>query len=109
MRYRRLVTALLGSRTTKELPSQVAAAVEEQENRGEILVKVVQLVIAGVWGLLYLIAPGDRNEDLIIVPFAIGIYLLLNGVGLVWATRRRLPDWSIYFSIVFDIALLYLV
>jgi adenylate cyclase len=109
MRYLRLRTLLMGPRTSKELPPQIAAAVEEQENHGEILVKVVQLVIAGIWGMLYLIAPGGRNEDLIVVPFAIGIYLLVNGVGLVWATRRRLPDWSVYFSIVFDMALLYLV
>ncbi len=106
VRYRRLLNALLGPRTTKTLPTQVAAAIEEQENRGEILVKLIQLVIVAVWGLIYLVAPRVRDEGFLIIPYAIGFYLVVNTIGLVWATRRRLPNWSVYFSIVFDMVLL---
>jgi adenylate cyclase len=110
MRYRRLVTALLGPRTSKTFPTQVAAAIEEQENRGEILVKLIQLVIVAVWGFLYLIAPRVRDDEgFVIIPYAIGIYLVFNTIGLLWAMRRRLPNWSVYFSIVFDMVLLYVV
>lgn len=108
--YRRWLIPLLGPRTTRELPTQVAAAIEEQENRGEILVKLIQLVIVAVWGFLYLIAPRVRDDEgFVIIPYAIGIYLVVNTIGLAWATRRRLPNWSVYFSIVFDMVLLYVV
>ncbi|MDQ2634883.1 MAG: adenylate/guanylate cyclase domain-containing protein [Pseudomonadota bacterium] len=110
MRYRRWLAVLLGPRTTKKLPSQVAAAIEEQENRGEVLVKLIQLIIVAVWGFLFLIAPRVKDgEPIAIIPYAIGIYLVVNAIGLLWATRRRLPNWSVYFSIVFDMVLLYVV
>lgn len=109
MRYRRWLIPVLGPRTSKVMPSQVEAAIREQENRGEVLAKIVQMVIAAIWGVLYLLSPQVRNEGIVVIPYAIGIYLAVNGIGLYWATRRRLPDWAVYFSILFDVALLYVV
>ncbi|MEP9389162.1 adenylate/guanylate cyclase domain-containing protein [Mesorhizobium sp. KR9-304] len=108
-RYQRWLIPLLGARATKAMPTQVAAAIQEQENRGEVLAKIVQLIIAAVWGALYLLSPQLRTNDFLLIPLAVGTYMVVNGLLLFWATRRRLPNWTIYFSIVFDMALLYFV
>lgn len=109
MRYRRWLIPVLGPRTTKAMPTQVQTAVQEQENRGEVLVKIAQILIAAVWGVLYLLSSSVRSDGFVVIPYAIGIYLVVNAIGLFWATRRRLPNWSVYFSIIFDMVLLYVV
>lgn len=108
-RYRQWLIPILGPKTTKTMPTEVEAAIREQENRGEVVAKVVQLIIAGVWGLFYLISPQARANDFLLIPFAIGLYLVVNAIGLFWARRRRLPNWAVYFSIIFDMTLLYVV
>ena len=93
----------------KTLPTQVAAAIEEQENRGEILVKLIQLLIVSIWGVLYAVAPKAGTDG--IAHGALCDRTLSRrqqhrpGLG----DTRRLPDWSVYFSIVFDMLLLYAV
>lgn len=109
LRYRRWLVPILGPRTSRTMPTQVEAAIQEQENRGEILAKMVQIFIATLWGVLYLLSPRMRNSDIVLIPYAIGIYMLANGLLLFWASRRRLPDWAVYSSIIFDMILLYLV
>jgi adenylate cyclase len=109
MRYRRLLVPLLGPRITGTLPTQIAAAIEEQENRGEILVKLIQLLIVSIWGILYAVSPKAETGGIALAPYAIGLYLFVNSLGLIWATRRRLPDWAVYFSIFFDMLLLFAV
>ncbi|MEW9836331.1 adenylate/guanylate cyclase domain-containing protein [Mesorhizobium marinum] len=109
MRYRRWLVPILGPRTTKAMPTRVEVAILEQENRGEVLAKVVQLVIAAAWGALYLLSTPVRQEGFVVIPYALGIYVAVNGIGLFWAMRRRLPNWAVYFSIVFDMTLLYVV
>jgi len=108
-RYRQWLIPILGPKTTRTMPTEVEAAIREQENRGEIVAKVVQLIIAGVWGVFYFIAPQARANDFLLIPFAIGLYLVVNAIGLFWARRRRLPNWAVYFSIIFDMTLLYVV
>ena len=108
-RYRQLLVPLLGPRTTGTLPAQINAAIEEQENRGEILVKLIQLLIVSIWGVLYAVSPKAETGGIALAPYAIGLYLAVNSVGLVWAVKRRLPDWAVYFSILFDMLLLFAV
>ena len=108
-RYRRLLVPLLGPRTTGTLPTQINNAIEEQENRGEILVKLIQLLIVSIWGILYAVSPKAETGGIALAPYAIGLYLAVNSVGLVWAVKRRLPDWAVYFSIFFDMLLLFAV
>ena len=40
------------------------------------------------------------------VTWALAIYFGLNVFGLVWARRTGLPNWAVYISIIFDIAIL---
>jgi adenylate cyclase len=100
---------LVGDSSAYKLPSRVVAAIEEQENRGEILVKLIQILIVTIWGILYAISPKADTGEIALAPFAIGLYLAASIFGLVWASRRRLPDWAVYVSICFDMLLLYAV
>ena len=106
---RRRVVELVGDTAAYKLPSRVIAAIEEQENRGEILVKLIQILIITIWGVLYAAGPKQGTGEIALAPYAIGIYLGVSIVGLVWASRRRLPDWAVYLSIIFDMLLLYVV
>ena len=92
-----------------KLPSRVIATIEEQENRGEILVKVIQILIVTIWGVLYAVSPKPDIDAIALAPYAIALYLAASVFGMVWASRSRLPDWAVYFSICFDMALLYVV
>ena len=109
VRYRRLLIPILGPRVTGKLPQQITAAIEEQENRGEILVKLFQILIVSIWGVLYAVSPKNETSGMAIAPYAIAVYLFANGLGLVWCLRRRIPDWAVYASIFFDMLLLYAV
>ncbi len=106
---RRRVVELVGDATDYKLPSLVIAAIEEQENRGEILVKLFQILIITIWGVLYAAGPKQGTGEIALAPYAIGFYLGVSVFGLVWASRRRLPDWAVYLSIIFDMLLLYAV
>ena len=106
---RHRMVELIGDAGAYKLPSRVTAAIEEQENRGEILIKLIQILIVTIWGVLYAVSPKVDTGGIALAPYAIGIYLGANIFGLVWAWRRRLPDWAVYFSICFDMLLLYAV
>ena len=89
------------------LPDRVLMAIARQENSSEVLVKLIQLTVVAVWGVLYLVSPKTHvGTPFAPVPFALAGYMLLNMVGLFWALRRGLPNWAVYFSIFIDIAML---
>jgi len=98
---------LVSEKPTYDLPSRVLATIETQENRGEILVKLFQILIVSIWAVLYAVSPKPPVDGIALAPYAIGIYLAASLAGLAWARRRRLPDWAVYLSIVFDMSLLY--
>ena len=106
---RRRMVELVGDKVDYKLPGRVTAAIEVQENRGEILVKLIQILIVTIWGALYALSPKADAGEIALAPYAIGLYLAVSIFGLVWASRRRLPDWAVYFSICFDMLLLYAV
>lgn len=89
------------------LPKRVFASIGSHDDASEVLIKVIQFVIFAVFGFLYSIAPKtDAATAFALAPFAIGLYLVLTAIGLVWALNRRLPDWAVYVSIFFDVAIL---
>ncbi|MFQ5625817.1 MAG: adenylate/guanylate cyclase domain-containing protein [Methyloligellaceae bacterium] len=92
---------------TAALPSRINQAIRQQDNSSEVLVKVIQLGVVAVLGILYLISPKtDAGTAFSPVPLALACYLILNTAGLVWAAWRGLPNWAVYVSIVIDMALL---
>jgi adenylate cyclase len=92
---------------TTALPGRIAEAIRQQDASSEVLVKVIQLGIVAILGTLYLISPKtDAGTAFSPVPYALAGYLAVNLIGLFWAARRGLPNWAVYVSIIFDIALL---
>ncbi len=90
------------------VPERVRLAIRDQQDRSEILIGWFQLVVVLVFGSLYLLSPKTFSRDSAFepVPWALAIYLGLTVIRLIWASRRRLPDWSLALSVVFDITLL---
>ncbi len=89
------------------LPPRIVAAIRERDDASEVLIKLIQLAIVGTFGFLYAISPKtDAGTTFSLVPYVLGAYLVLNLIGLLWTMRARLPDWSVYVSILFDIGLL---
>lgn len=94
----------------KHLPKRVIMAIERQENSSEILIKLIQIAIFCLWGVLYMASPKTDTQTLLAgfkpVPWALASYLVLNVFGLLWAVRRGLPNWAVYINIVIDVSML---
>ena len=89
------------------LPQRVVRAIAARADASEVLIKLIQLVIVMLFGVLYALAPKtDAGTEFSPVPFVLAFYLAATLVGLVWSLRARLPDWAVYFSIVLDMTLL---
>ncbi len=127
-----MLNKLLGRKApATDLPVRVRREIEESQDRSEVLIGWLQLGVVLTFAVLYLLAPDPRSGTLrdnsacldqelmlplelsipiepgfALEPWAIGIYLLLTVVRLIWASRARLPTWSLFMSIVFDVALL---
>lgn len=97
---------LFGGRAGR-LPSRVRSAITRQDNSSEVLVRVIQLMIVAVMGILYMLAPKtDAGTNFSPVPYALVSYLSLTLFGLIWAWNRELPGWAIFASVLFDMVLL---
>jgi len=83
-------------------------SIQDQQERSEILISIIQLVIVSIFGLLYAIAPKTFTQDAEFapVPWVLSLYLAFSLLRLGLAIKRRLPDWMLYLSSVVDIALL---
>jgi len=90
------------------LPERLRNSIQDQQERSEILISVIQLVIVSIFGLLYAIAPKtfSQDADFAPVPWVLGIYLAFSLIRLYLALKRKLPDWMLYLSSVVDIVLL---
>ena len=90
------------------LPERLRNSIQDQQERSEILISVIQLVIVFIFGLLYAIAPKtfSQDADFAPVPWVLGIYLAFSLLRLYLALKRKLPDWMLYLSSVVDIVLL---
>ncbi len=91
-----------------KIPQRILKAIEQQQERSEILISVVQLFVVTVFGLLYAISPKTFTDEAAFapVPWVLGAYLLFSLLRLTLAVRRKLPDSVLYLSAVADIALL---
>jgi adenylate cyclase len=100
---------LLGRKYQDEaLPERLRNSIRDQQERSEVLISIIQLVIVSIFGLLYAIAPKtfSQDADFAPVPWVLSLYLAFSLIRLALAVNRRLPDWMLYLSSVVDIALL---
>lgn len=103
------------------LPARVQAAVAEEQHRSEVLISWAQLIIIGLFSLLYLIAPRPTDAadfatwmqlsarellGLLIVPVVLGLYAFLTIGRLVLAYQRHLAGWMLVVSVILDITML---
>ena len=90
------------------LPERLKIAIRDQQERSEVLISVIQLLIVTIFGLLYIISPKTFSDDVAFapVPWVLSAYLLFSLFRLTLAIKRRLPDWMLYLSAIADIVLL---
>jgi adenylate cyclase len=90
------------------LPDRLKKAIQDQQERSEILISVIQLLVVTIFGLLYTISPKTFSDDVSFmpVPWVLSAYMLFSLLRFALALRRQLPDWMLYLSAVADITLL---
>ncbi|MGB5708489.1 MAG: adenylate/guanylate cyclase domain-containing protein [Arenicellales bacterium] len=101
--------SLTGSRYQVDmLPERLHSSIQDQQERSEILISLIQLLIVFIFALLYAIAPKtfSQEADFAPVPWALAVYFVFSLVRLGLAINRKLPDWMLYLSAFVDIALL---
>lgn len=96
------------SNDLNSLPERVRLTLSERERANEVLVRIIQLVIVVMFSTLYSLAAKTGQEaDFQPVPYVLSAYIVLSLIGLLWAMKAELPEWSVYCSILFDFMLLY--
>lgn len=92
----------------ESLPERLRNSIQDQQERSEILISVIQLAVVIIFTLLYAIAPKtfSQEADFAPVPWVLSVYFAFSVIRLRLALQRRLPDWMLYLSSVVDIALL---
>ncbi len=100
--------SMRSDRRQLQLPERLRRSIQDQQERSEVLISIIQLIIVTIFGLLYLLAPKTfgQDADFAPVPWVLTLYLLFSLVRLRLALLRRLPDWMLYLSAVADIVLL---
>ena len=90
------------------LPERLKKTIREQQERSEVLISSIQIMIVTILGLLYAISPKTFSEDVTFtpVPWALSAYMAFSLLRFWLAMKRKLPDWILYLSAVIDIALL---
>ncbi len=90
------------------LPERLKIAIRDQQERSEVLISVIQILIVTIFGLLYMISPKTFSDDVAFapVPWVLSAYLLFSLLRFALAIKRRLPDWMLYLSAIADIVLL---
>jgi adenylate cyclase len=90
------------------LPERLKKIIRDQQERSEILISGIQVMIVSILGLLYAVSPKTFSGDVTFapVPWALGAYLVFSLFRCWLAILRKLPDWMLYLSAVLDIALL---
>ena len=93
---------------TDSLPERVELAILSQQDAGERLVGWFQLAVLILFGFLYFVSPKTFSADktFTLVPWFLGVWLLLTLARLLWSYRTRLPACLLYVSIVADMGLL---
>ncbi|HXH03482.1 MAG TPA: adenylate/guanylate cyclase domain-containing protein [Candidatus Competibacteraceae bacterium] len=93
---------------TGNLPERVQERIRHQQESSEIVIGWVQLGLCLMFATVHVLHPGlsARAAGTDPVGWALLIYLAFTVLRLALAYRCWLPDWLVYLSCVFDVALL---
>ena len=96
------------ARLKARLPERVRNSIQDQQERSEVLISIIQLAVVAIFALLYAIAPKtfSQDADFAPVPWVLAAYFAFSLIRFGLAINRKLPDWMLYLSAVVDIALL---
>lgn len=111
MNWRRLLPSFLRATTAPAvLPMRIAAVVDRQQQRSEILIAVVQFIIVVTLIALYALAPKPQDGEMMnSVTFRIiTAYAAFSVLRLVLCLRGFMPNWFLGLAVVADVALLML-
>lgn len=91
-----------------EFPGRVVRAIHDQQDSSERFVGWFQLTVVIVFGLLYSVAskPHETYSTFTLVPWFLGVYLLLTVTRIILAYRGRMSVSILYTSVVVDMGLL---
>jgi adenylate cyclase len=107
--FAKLRTWLFDGDGPQALPERVRQAIREQQERSEIIIGWVELVLVGVLALAYettSMPQGVVQEDYSFESEVFIAYGLFSIVRLILAYRRLLAEWMLYVSVVADMGLL---
>lgn len=105
--FQALKAFVFGPVSEGRLPDRIQATVAEQQNKSEILVGWIQLMLVATFGALYILAPKTSAPDSFqSVPWALGLYFLFTVTRLTASYRGAVPPWFLMTSIVMDMGLL---
>jgi adenylate cyclase len=97
-----------GRTDMNSLPMRVVRAILSQQDAGERLVGWFQLSVLVLFGFLYSVSPKTFSSEktFTLVPWFLGVWLLLTLTRLYLSYRCRLPGSLLYVSIIADMGLL---
>jgi adenylate cyclase len=97
-----------GNTDLKRLPERIGSAILSQQDASERLVGWFQLAFLMLFGLLYSVSPKTFSPEktFALVPWFLGVWLLLTVGRLFLSYRRRVPPVLLYLSVIVDMGLL---
>ena len=104
----RVATFFLGPPTPHRPSKRVRFDVDKHQAQSEVLISFVQLLIVGLFAVLYALSPKTfaPSASFHPVPWALSLYAAFTVVRFGFALKRRLPHWFIAVSVVADVAML---
>jgi len=103
---REILDSLKADTNLQDLPVGVRKTIKRSDDISEVLVKLIQLAIFSIWGILYFSSPKPNPDTESWVPVVVAIYLTVTLIGFIWACYRRIPAPVVYLTIFIDTALM---
>ncbi len=89
------------------LPGRIRSAIEAHDKRSEMLVRLLQLLVVAVFGVLYALSPKtDAGTAFSPVPYVLAAYGVFTVAGLAWTMRGNVPNFGVYVMTFVDMGLL---
>ncbi len=90
------------------LPQRLLNSIQDQQERSEVLISIIQLAIVFVFALLYALSRKTFSAEVEFapVPWVLAVYFGFSLIRFALAINRRLSDWMLYLSAAVDVALL---